>query len=447
MTGSLWGKLWGSAVIARHVWGQRKTAFMPCEQLDRLRDARVRRMVAHAAESVPFYADWFKSLGVTPADIRGAADLDRLPVIDKDLVRAQPDLFRSRHRSARGAISFTTSGTTGTPVEVWHDRASVLANIPYGEREREPVNQLCGSFRPKEIYVGYESSTFKKVIAFYNENSLLPVRPRRRFVPLLTPLDEVARIIDHERPDVLVGYGGWIDLFFRTAAASGLQFHKPKLVMYMGEALPFGGREFIESHFGIPVFSRYNAVESFKIGYYCQRRTGFHIHEDLCHIRIADAQGAPVPANAMGQVVLSNLVNRATVLLNYPMGDMAALAAEPCPCGRTFRLMSELDGRVEDIIETADGRFIHPRAVWEIVKDFPQVLQYQLCELDGREFALTLVTASEDDFAAVSAPIAAGLSALLGPGARISASRRPNLHKPEGGKVRVVVSKSRKSGG
>lgn len=443
MTGTLWGKLRGSTVIARHLWGQRKTAFLPREQLDRLRDARIRRIVAYAASHVPFYLEWFKSLGVDPRDIGGADSLDRLPLIDKDLVRTRPELFLSRHPSARGAIGFTTSGTTGAPVRIWHDRGSVLANIPYGERERQPVNELCGSFRPKEIYVGYESSTFKQVIAFYNECSFLPVRPRRRFVPLLTPIEEVARILDQERPDVLVGYGGWIDLFFRSAAASGLDFHKPNLVMYMGEALPPGGREFIESRFGIPVFSRYNAVESFKIGYYCRHRTGFHIHEDLCHVRIAGPAGEPVPAGAIGQVVLSNLVNRASVLLNYPMGDMAALGSGPCPCGRTFRLMSELDGRVEDIIELRGGRFIHPRSIWQIIKDFPQVLQYQLCEFEDLRFTLTLVTASEDDFAAVSAPIAGAVTALLGDRASVSVKRRAALHSPEGGKVRVVVAKRR----
>jgi hypothetical protein len=109
--------------------------------------------------------------------------------------------------------------------------------------------------------------------------------------------------------------------------------------------------------------------------------------------------------------------------------------------------MSELDGRVEDIIETANGRFVHPRAVWQIVKEFPRVLQYQLCELDGNAFALTLVTASEQDFAAVSAPILHGLSGLLGEAAKITVSRSPNLHKPEGGKVRVVVSRKRNSAG
>jgi hypothetical protein len=54
---------------------------------------------------------------------------------------------------------------------------------PYGERERDPVNRHCGSFRPRELYVGYETSTFKKVIDFYNENVVMPVRPQRRFIP------------------------------------------------------------------------------------------------------------------------------------------------------------------------------------------------------------------------------------------------------------------------
>ena len=68
-------------------------------------------------------------------------------------------------------------------------------------------------------------------------------------------------------------------------------------------------------------------------------------------------------AGEQGEVVISNLVNGASVLLNYPVGDVAAMSTAPCPCGRTFRSLSELEGRVEDILPLADGRFVHPLSV------------------------------------------------------------------------------------
>jgi hypothetical protein len=90
----------------------------------------------------------------------------------------------------------------------------LLANIAWGERERDPVIRgTGGAFRPKELYVGYETSTFKTVQAFYEQHTLLP-RPQRTFVSLLEPIERIAAIANAERPDVLVGYGGWIDLFF-----------------------------------------------------------------------------------------------------------------------------------------------------------------------------------------------------------------------------------------
>jgi phenylacetate-CoA ligase len=150
------------------------------------------------------------------------------------------------------------------------------------------------------------------------------------------------------------------------------------MVMYMGEALPHGARDHIEGRLGIPVLSRYNAVEAFKIGFFCEHRTGFHVHEDLCHVRIVGPDGRTAPPGVAGQIVISNLVNRASILLNYPIGDTASLSDERCPCGRTFKLLSELEGRVEDIVVTADGRSVHPRAIWETLKTEDDVLQYQL---------------------------------------------------------------------
>src|SRR4030067_870432 len=103
-----------------------------------------------------------------------------------------------------------------------------------------------------------------------------------------------------------------------------------------------GGREFFERELGIPVYSRYNAVEAFKIGFTCEERQAFHLNSDLTHVRIVDADGKPCAAGQTGEVIISNLVNRATVLLNYRLHDVAALSDELCPCGRTLALLCAL---------------------------------------------------------------------------------------------------------
>ena len=77
--------------------------------------------------------------------------------------------------------------------------------------------------------------------------------------------------------------------------------------------------------------SRYCAVESFKIGYFCEERTGFHLHEDLCHLRVLAADGREAAPGEPGEVVISNLVNHASVLLNYRLGDIATYSSEHLP--------------------------------------------------------------------------------------------------------------------
>jgi len=246
MIARLGRRLWGSAVIAANLRGQHAVPYLSRERLDAARDGRVRAIVAYAARHVPYYRDWFVRERIDPRAIVGAADLERLPILDTDLVRSRPGLFVADTRAGRSSLVFSTSGTTGRPTEVRHDRWSLLANIAFGERERDPVIRGCGGgFRPKELYVGYETSTFKKVQAFYDESTILPVRPKRTFISLLEPIEKIATVNDAERPDVLVGYGGWIDLFFKTVVARGLPLHKPKMVIYMGEALPHGARDFI----------------------------------------------------------------------------------------------------------------------------------------------------------------------------------------------------------
>jgi phenylacetate-CoA ligase len=414
---------------------------MPRRKVERIRDQHVRQIVAHAAKSVPYYRELFAREGIDHREIRGAEDLARLPLLDRELVRRQPKLFLSEARSARGSLAFFTTGTTGTPLRVHHDRRSLLANLAFGERERAPViDGTGGSFLPRELYVGNETSTMRTATAFYRESTFMPVGSGRRFVSVRTPIEEVAALTREVQPDLLVGYGGWIHLFFKTVVARRIEIHPPKMVLYMAEALPHGGREVIEGSFGIPVMSRYAAAEAFRIGFYCERRTGFHLHEDVTHVRVVGADGATLGPGEVGDLVISNLTNRGSVLLNYPIGDLGSISAERCPCGRTFKLLAELEGRVEDIMPLPDGRFVHPRAVWQVFQGDPDLIQYQLIQHEPERFELGVVTVNDEAFRRIEQRARPLLGELLGRGARIEVGRRGEDQQHGEGKFRAVVS-------
>jgi phenylacetate-CoA ligase len=198
------------------------------------------------------------------------------------------------------------------------------------------------------------------------------------------------------------------------------------------------GRELIENKFGIRVFSRYNAVESFRIGFSCERQHGFHLREDLCCLRIVDTRGNQVKDGEPGEVVLTNLVNRGTVLINYRIGDLGAITHEPCPCGRTLPMLARLEGRSEDIIYLADGRMVHPRTVWSVFKERNDVLRYQLIQHQPDKFELRIVPAGSQARDAVVNSILEDLEKLLGP-VEITTSCLEEL--PMGGrKFRPVIS-------
>jgi phenylacetate-CoA ligase len=128
MNGGIFTKAYGSAVIALNMIGQRRIPYVPSEQLRQMRDRRVRQMGLYAAKTVPFYRDLFRREGIDPGEIRTAGDLDRLPLIDKQVVRKQPERFVSNSRWGRAAVPFPTTGSTGAPLTVFHDRYSLLAN-------------------------------------------------------------------------------------------------------------------------------------------------------------------------------------------------------------------------------------------------------------------------------------------------------------------------------
>ena len=254
------------------------------------------------------------------------------------------------------------------------------------------------------------------------------------------PLAHVVEAIDRYRPDVLFGYSSYLHAIARAVAAGAIALGRPKLVIYAAEPLPLAARHEVEAALGAPVISRYTAVEAFKIAYLCEQRAGFHVHEDLAHLRIVGEDGRDVREGDTGVVVLSNLVNRGTVILNYLTTDLSRWSAAPCSCGRTQRTHDEIDGRAEDLLHLPNGELLHPRAVWGVLKPHSEVLGYQLVQREPSRFLLKLVMAGADDYARLAPQLAREMEAALGPGMAVETERCESVPREAGGKVRMVVA-------
>ncbi len=420
---------------------ERAIPFWPAEQIAQLRDRRVREMVRYAAATVPHYEHLFARLKLDPRDIRGAGDLSLLPVLEKAEVRAHPREFVSRAPGASGVVRFTTSGTTGEPTEIWHDNHSVLADVAHKERERVPIRTLRGvPWLYRTCSLRSARSSVVRGRKHIQSQMFLP------FFGLLMEPDVgqdvklTVEAINRFKPHVIAGHGMNIDTFFKAVNAEGLELVPPRVVIYSAEELTPEGRELIERRYQTPVWTLYNAIESFRIGFSCEACSTIHLHDDLCHVRILKPDGTDAAPGENGDVVITNLVNRATVLINYRLGDRASLSAKQCACGRGLRALERLDGRADDMVFLASGRTLPPRFVASTFKRFSGVRQYVFVQHGLKEFEVKVVPVEACARETLSALVVEEFRNLLGSDAQVRVTVCEEIPRPKQGKWRYVVS-------
>jgi phenylacetate-CoA ligase len=201
-------------------------------------------------------------------------------------------------------------------------------------------------------------------------------------------------------------------------------------------------RSLIEAEYGVPVLSTYQAAEALRIAFQCERREGFHISLDHTAVRVVDASGNPVSPGASGAIVISNLTNRATVLLNYKLDDVVTLGRAPCPCGRTLPTIERIDGRADDLIALPGGHLIHSLAVLAPLHRIPGVIQVQLIQEELRRFLLRVVGVGLDRQQA-RLGLEAALCATLGDDISLAIEWVDVIQPEPGGKVKAVISRFR----
>jgi len=93
-----------------------KSQWWDTDELREYQRRRLRRLLRHAYENVPYYINVFEERGLRPNDFNDVADLQKLPILTKDIIRENHDDLIARNISQWDVVKFSTSGSTGNPL-------------------------------------------------------------------------------------------------------------------------------------------------------------------------------------------------------------------------------------------------------------------------------------------------------------------------------------------
>jgi len=404
------------AAIARR---ERRVPWWSADRVRRLQQRYLRRTVRHAYETVPFYRRAMDERGLHPADFTDVSDLARLPLVGDMEVRKNLDDLVSTAYRGRSLQAVRTGGSyTRVRKTVYWDDATYLAKIAFRERDRAVLAALAGrNWGQVQLFLLPDESVSLQSRRFWDRNLLVPRRlAERHYLASEEPFEAAADLINDIRPGVVFTYGSYTDEFFRYAADRDIELTPPRVWVYGGDMLSDHGRELAEKRFGIPIYTTYQMVETGKIGFQCERREGLHLNVDRCPVRVIDEQGRTLPAGQRGEIVVSNLANPATVLLNYRTGDLGTLSDQPCPCGRSLPILERLEGKINQVIHMPDGGRLVAGSVELLFKhDLEDTLQGQLSQLDDGRILWRIVPLTSTDCEALRRRLLDKTSGMLGP--------------------------------
>jgi len=318
------------------------------EQMHEIQSIRLTQMVKRVYDTVPFYHNKLKEIGIEPGDIKSIDQLKNLPFTLKTDLRdnypfglftvAQSEIVRI-HASSGTTGKPTVVGYTKNDIEMWSEvvaRSLTMAGVT--------KNDII------QIAYGYGLFTGGLGLHYGAEKvgaSVIPISGGNTAKQLQLMRDFGSTVIA-----CTPSYAAFLG---ESIIKEGIDPSEIKLRVGVFGAEPWTEemRTEIQKLLGIKAYDIYGLSEVIGPGVSmeCECQCGSHIHEDHFIPEIIDPKTLEVlPYGELGELVFTPVSKEAMPLLRYRTRDLTRLHIDKCACGRTLVRMEKCLGRSDDML-------------------------------------------------------------------------------------------------
>ena len=314
---------------------------------------KIKTLLNHAYNYVPYYNELFRNIGAAPDDIKTLEDYGKIPFLTKAIVKKRMNDLISTHLRNKSKLSyFTTGGSTGQPLGFYrlkanegYDRAFMnqqWKRVGYIENSRRVI--LRGELvKNNQVYQKFRFSNDWLLSSYHLSEDTIS-----QYIDILNKI----------KPEFFHVYPSSMYIFTQLFIHSKLVLNfQPKAILCGSEPIFGYQRELMEKTFNSRVYSWLGQAEGAVMAGECEYSSDYHSWPMYSYIEfINDKDKILNTFGSSGEIVGTTINNYTFPFIRYKTGDLATYKLDHCEkCGRQFTILNNLQGRIQDVVILADG--------------------------------------------------------------------------------------------
>jgi len=318
-------------------------------------------------KGVPYYKQLFQSIKFDPKkDFNTLEDLSLLPILRKETIRLNPELFLNQKKS-KNSLKFCTSGTTGSPfcayVSPKHwivEQAVIWRHWKWAGYKLFDHLAIIRSHNPSR-----ESDIIRhdklRNWTYYSPYHLNDKYMQQYFIDIV-----------NRRTKFLRGYPSSLSLFAEFCKKRNYKIPSLRACLTASEVLTENERKLIEDTFGVRVFDHYGLAEAIVMLHNKGNEEGYINCDEYGYLELL-----PTESSNLYHIVGTNLNNDAMPLIRYDTGDIAEITID----SSGHRIIKKIIGR-KDLYIITKTRKIPTVNLYTSLYKVDGVIQWQIIQND-----------------------------------------------------------------
>lgn len=336
-----------------------------------LEEKLLNELIAYVVENVPYYEKFRQT------------DFSGFPVVNKMTIRENEKEFMARNFDITKAKAVTTSGSTGTPFTVYHDKKKRLRH----SADNLFFMKMAGYNIGSPLYymrVWNKMCRHGRLSAFLTNIKQIEIGNLSDSV--------ISQIINglqkDKRRKALLAFASTYEAFYQYLYRSGVSHIDANIetIISMSEHLSDDTRKEIEKIFGSSVVSRYSNMEN---GFIAQQPVGedfYLINNASYKVELLDLdRDVPVGLGKLGRIVVTDLFNYSMPLIRYDTGDLGMFGKVQYRNRDVVALVS-VEGRKADTIFQTNGNIASSYIITNTMWPYKEIRQWQFVQVSKCDY-------------------------------------------------------------